>query len=367
MSSPPTWVVFTHAMLPHGAGHRLVAALQQRGRSVAFRAVPLPGATRWRAERLLPGAPAPQVLVDDDRLVPGARELLAAVEMTRFAWQVAHAGSRDVVLVGCDPVSFLLGSGALAASPLRVRARALWLVDWSAQRLDRLLRGLANRSAARSALALADVAAAISAPAAEAVAALTGGQVDVQVLPNLPLAWPALPPWDRRPPGVVYLGGLSDHQGAAVLVAAGSRLASAGLSVEIAGDGPAAAYVASEVAGVAGVRFHGLVAEMSALAALMGRARVGWALYDPEYPLHVYNDPLKIKDDVAAGLRVVSTLPTSIDDGVVTTTACRVADVVEQTRRLLEAPAPADATAHPLVVEPAGSLQRFIERVEAYR
>lgn len=363
MSSAPTWVVATHAVLPNGPAHRLVTALQTCGHAVALRGIPLLGASRRRSEQLLPGATEPEVLADIERTVAWWQELASGVDMGRFAWDLARYGSRDVILVGCDAVSFLLASAAATASPLSVRRRAVWFVDWSAQRLDGAVSGLAYRMVTHTALAIADVAAAISPAAAGAVAAQARRPVGVLTLPNLPLRWPLLVPWDRRPPGVVYVGGLSEHQGVSVLLGAAATLAAEGVQVDIAGGGPASHRVAAEVAHIPGVRFHGLLSGTAELAGIMDRARVGWALYDPTYPMHAYVDSLKIKDYLSAGLRVVSTLSTSVADGVIAKSVYSVPAVVAATRRLLSGDPPTAPTEHPMLTEAAQSLRAFVDSV----
>jgi hypothetical protein len=95
----------------------------------------------------------------------------------------------------------------------------------------------------------------------------------------------------------------------------------------------------------------------------MDRARVGWALYDPTYPMHAYVDSLKIKDYLSAGLRVVSTLSTSVADGVIAKSVYSVPAVVAATRRLLSGDPPTAPTEHPMLTEAAQSLRAFVDSV----
>jgi len=196
MSRGPTWAVVTHAMLPNGPSHRLVQAPLHDGHDVAFCATPLPSASRWRAERMLPGAQAPEILADEPRSVPPLQELRSTVDLTQFAWQLARSGRHEVVLVGCDPVSFLEAAAAFRSAPIRVRATAVWFVDWSAQRLQRRATATAYRLATRGALRLADVTAAIFPQAADAIIRVGRPRRAVVVLANQPLrlgtgvAWP---------------------------------------------------------------------------------------------------------------------------------------------------------------------------------
>jgi glycosyltransferase involved in cell wall biosynthesis len=367
VSDRSTWVVATHVMLPNGPGHRLVQALLGEGHDVAFCAVPLPGVSRWRAERMFPGEQAPQILVDEERHVPPMRELRSAVDLTRFAWQLARSGRREVVLVGCDPVSFLEAAVAFRSTPIRVRASAAWFVDWSAQRLQRRATAAAYRLATRGALRLADVTAAISPQAADAITRVGRPRRAIVVLANQPLRMGTGVAWSDRSRSVVYLGGLSQPQGVDVLLGAAAALAADEVAVDIIGDGPARQAVEAAVARIPGVRFHGLVGDADLLADVLLRARVGWALYDPDFPLHRYSDSLKIKDYLAMGMRIVSTLPTSVDDGVIATAQCSVAAVVDATRQALVAAPPFEPSTHPLLVDAGHSLSAFLAAVAAVR
>lgn len=364
MSGHAAWAVVTHAALPNGPAHRLVEALRDAGHEVAFCARPLVGASRWRAERSVPGR-GPSLLVDEARPVPLFREPLNTLELGRFAWQVASVGRRELLLVGCDPVAFLEAAVAFAASPLRVRAKAAWFVDWSAQRLTHPVSAAAYRLATRGAVALADVSAAITPAAAAAVASTAGHSHDVMVLANQPLHLGTGPPWAQRRQAVAYVGGLSAHQGVDILIEAGTTLAREDVVIDIVGDGPATGQVARAASNQPGIRFHGLLADRAALASVMLTARVGWALYDPSFPMHSYNDPLKVKDYLAAGMRVVSTLPTGTSDEAVTLARYNVTSLVAATREALFHAPTADPTAHPSLIAAAQSLQSFVDALAA--
>jgi len=365
MSVGPTWVIATHAMLPNGPSHRLVGTLVDEGYEVAFCATPLPGAARWRSERMRPGARTPAVLLDEERPVPSLREVRSAVEVTQFAWQLARSGCREVVLVGCDPVSFLEAVVAFRSAPVRLRAAAVWFVDWSAQRLQHRVSATAYRLATRGALRLADVTAAISSQAADELARVGRPGRDIMVLANQPLHLGAGAGWAERRPSVVYAGGLSEQQGVDILLEAAAGLGRDGVRVDIIGDGPASRAVAADVANMPGVSFHGLVGDVGGLADVLLRSRVGWALYDPCFPMHTYNDPLKIKDYLAAGMRVVSTLPRSVDDGVIAKAAYHVPALLEATRQALAVPPAFAPSSHPLVADATRSLREFISAVQA--
>ena len=367
LSELPAWAVVTHAELPNGPAQRLVGALLRTGHVVGLCGTPLPGASRFRSERMLPGASSPGYLVDLPRSVPWRQELRSTIDVAQFAWSVARQGRRELVVVGCDPLSFLEGVASFRVARVRLRASAAWFVDWSAHRLERRATAGAYLAATRAALRLADVVAAITPAAAGALDAVGRARHEILVLGNQPIPVDRGPMWTERPPSVAYLGGLSDHQGAGVLLGAARILGHDGITVDIAGGGPAASRVKAEAARMPTVHFHGVVADVGGLAQLLHRSRVGWALYDPSFPMHAYNDPLKIKDYLAAGLRVVSTLPTSPDDGVVDVTGFSVADVIGATRVALAQPPAFEPSEHPLVIEAGLSLQRFIAAVEDVR
>lgn len=367
MSTRPTWVVVSHTMLPNGSAHRLVQALLAGGHDVAFCGMPLPGALRWRAEQMLPGSRTPVILADETRRVPTIREMHSALDVSRFARKLAKSGCREVVLVGCDPVASLEAIAAFRITAVRVRASVAWFVDWSAQRLQHPASAAAYRLATRGALRFADVTAAISPPVAQALASMGRQRGAMLVLVNQPLEIAAGRAWTDRPPRVVYTGGLSGQQGVDVLLGAAAALGRDGVPVDIVGDGPATTRVEAAVSSLPGVRFHGLIGDLASLAGVLLGARVGWALYDPSFPMYAFGDSLKIKDYLAAGMRVVSTLPTSVSDGVIDTARLDVASVVDATHRALAVPPVPDPPNHPLLMEASRSLQAFISAVEAVR
>jgi hypothetical protein len=64
-------------------------------------------------------------------------------------------------------------------------------------------------------------------------------------------------------------------------------------------------------------------------------ARVGLAIYDPEFPMFEFNDPLKERDYLAAGLRVVSTMPRGVEDPRVQRVAYSATAIVQAVVRAL--------------------------------
>lgn len=367
VNNPSTWMVATHASLPNGAAHRLASALANDGHEVALCAVPLPWSSRLRAERQFPGDPAISVLIDELRVVPARRELRSAIDLGRFAWRLHRLGWIDVAMVGCDPISFLEALIGLTASPLRIRATAAWFVDWSAHRLDDPVRGTLYRSATRMALRRAHVTATISPSATVALSEMVGTMRDVMTLPNQPITAKNVPAWEARPPAVVYAGGLSDHQGVEILLRTAEMVTREGIKVHVAGDGTATKSVAEAAHRIPGLYFHGLLEDPEDLISLMIGCRVGWALYDPGYSMYEFGDSLKIKDYLAAGLVVVSTLPTSAEDGVVHRAAYNVASVLNVTRTALGAAPPFQPQTHPSLGAAARSFREFTSAMEKQR
>jgi len=68
---------------------------------------------------------------------------------------------------------------------------------------------------------------------------------------------------------------------------------------------------------------------------LLLSARVGLAIYDPDFPMFQFNDPLKERDYLAAGLRVVSTLPRGVEDPRVQRVAYSATAIVQAIARAL--------------------------------
>jgi hypothetical protein len=106
-----------------------------------------------------------------------------------------------------------------------------------------------------------------------------------------------------------------------------------------------------------------MVGDAGGLADVLLRARVGWALYDSGFPQYSFGDSLKTKDYLAAGMRVVSTLPQSVDDGIIATAQCSVPAVVEATRQALVQPPLFDPLVHAQLTDAKRSLRMFVSTV----
>lgn len=367
-SSAPRWIIVTHTLLPNGPAHRLLAALRRQDRRVGLCAVPMPGGVRTRAEWYFPGRTEPELFIDRQHRVPIWREPLSACDIVRFAWRLRSTGRDPVVIVGCDPVAYLEAITAFGVSGVDVLSDAAWFVDWSAQRLDGRLSGLAYKNVASAVARRATVVGAISLPAAQAIAGLGRSRSadDILILPNLPLSFPDddIPAWDDRPRGVVYLGGLSPEQGVELLLQAAVTLTDAGCTLDIAGDGPSATDVAVAASRIRGLRFHGVVHDQQELAAIMRGARVGLALYDPEFPMNAFNDPLKVKDYLSAGLRVVTTSPRVTEDGVVLRAPYNAEAIAAAALAALAGRPPSDPRHHVLLKEADQSLIELMAQLE---
>lgn len=104
---------------------------------------------------------------------------------------------------------------------------------------------------------------------------------------------------------------------------------------------------------------------MGSLVRLLHDCRLALAHYDPLVPSHPRDGPLKIEDHLAAGRRVVSPLPTRVDDGVVGAARYGVPAVAEATRVALSQPARLEPSKHQVPVGAGHSLQAVVATVEA--
>ncbi len=363
-----SWVVVTHALLPNGPAHRLADTLRGRGLNVAFCALPMPGAERWRAESAIEGRGLVTSTTDLPLRVPMSRLATNVASAVGFARRLRRLGITRPVLVGCDPVSYLQGAAALRVVGIRPRVEVVWFVDWSAQRLERYLEGAAYRRAVQLATRRADVVCAISSAAARGIEEVASSRRQlgpVGVLPNLPMSFAGGPPWDLRAPQVVYMGGLRREHGAELLLAVTRILLGEGTAsgVDVLGDGPLAGIVARAAERLPGLRFHGLVQRADAIEQILHGARVGLGLYDPSFPMFGFNDSLKTKDYLGAGLVVVTTLPTAVADSQVLVAPFDPEGVADTVRAALSGP-PLALGAHPLLREGFDALDRLIAEVD---
>lgn len=315
---------------------------------------------------MFPESTEPAVLVNRSRSVPWWQEGRSTLSIAHFARTLVEKGRHRAVVVGCDPLSFLQAAAACRLAQLEMVASAVWFVDWSAHRLERLPSATAYRTVSRLALRTADFAAAVTPAAASAIRELSRSRREITILRNQPLSPKVVHPWRGRPERVVYVGGLSDHQGLSILLGAAEVLDREGISVAIAGDGPGARHVADAAARLGHVWFRGLVEDPDELTTLLQRSKVGLALYDPAFAQYRFGDALKIRDYLAAGLRVVSTLPTSVDDGIVSHVHYSIESVVKATRRALTEAPLFHPSGHPLVIEAGDTLKLFLAAVEDY-
>jgi len=363
-----SWVVVTHALLPNGAAHRLVQALRSRGRKVALCALPMPGADRWRAETEIDGIDQVTSLTDLPVSVPKSRFVTNPASAVRFARRLVTAGIQRPVLVGCDPLSYLEGLAALRIAGIRPAVKVVWFVDWSAQRLERRLEGAVYRRAVRLAARRADVVCAISAAAAQAINEAAPSRRDrrpVRVLPNLPLAFSDGPPWELRARRVVSMGGLRPEHGTQLLVAVATMLLGDGTAsgFDVLGDGPLARTVTRAAEHLPGLQVHGLVQRTDALGHILHRARVGLGIYSPDFPMFDFGDSLKTKDYLAAGIIVVTTIPTAVADGQILVAPFDAQGIADTVRTALSRPPPPRGT-HPLLEEGAHALESLLAEVD---
>lgn len=313
------FVVVTHALLPNGPAQRLVTALEAKGHDVALCAVPMLGADRTRHELHVTGANALTRCVDLDAPVPWTRLVGNALEIRRFLRILKSRQWGTATLIACDALAFLMAV-TMAVGTQRLRPRVVYFVDYSPQRLERRLEGLAYRAVTRLSTRLADASATITEEAKRGFASVLGETAAgaMHIVPNLSMNTDSDVPWHARPARVVSLGGLRTEHGASLLAEIVSRtraLAGPDVEFDIAGRGPEYDTVVRQCGGQPNVTFHGTLESAGDIGALLGTARVGLALYDPRFPMFAYNSPLKIRDYLAAGLKVVTTWPPAIEDG----------------------------------------------------
>lgn len=328
----------------------------------------MPGGVRTRSERHFPGAETPEQMIDLHRKVPITLEIKSLIDIYRYGRRLRELGYKSVVLVGCDPLIYLEAALAFRVAGLDIHSQAIWFVDWPAQRLKHRLGRIAYRGIARAAIRHADVVAAISRLAMEEVKALNLRLPSKRfiVMSNLPLTFleSQVPPWNQRPRGVVYLGSLTSDHGMEYLLAAAIRFAKVGITVDIAGDGPLSADISRATAEVSGLSFHGMIHDRQELGKIMAGARVGLAIYDPNFPQFVYGDSLKIKDYLSAGLRVVTTYPFEIQEGNVLHASFDVASIVSKTLAALESEPISDPRNHELLEAAQLPLLELISALE---
>ncbi len=368
MTESVRWIVVTHAELPNGSAHRVVRALRRSGRPVGLCAVPLPGSSRFRLETASPGIPRSDKLIVRDCIVPVWQELLNLIEIAKYAFELRKTGRDPVLIVGCDPLIYFECLAIFKVIGVRSASHAVWFVDWSAQRLQRRWAGFAYKALARAAIRKAKTKAAISLPAAAAIADI-GSSVhlsQILVLPNPPLVFENLKTlaWEDRPPAIVYVGGLSIQQGVNVLLDAAVVFDRMGIQMEIAGDGPLAWKVTAASDELKCMRYHGTLSDPNEIGELMARSRVGLALYDPSFEQYNYGDSLKIKDYLSAGLRIVSTSPRSADDGVISQASFDVDSIIKEALIALKNAPDIDPRSHPLLNESGDPLRTLISLME---
>lgn len=366
MSTRP-WIVTSHCLLPNGPAHRLVRALENQGKEVAFIGIPLLNAERSRSEKQFPRDPTPRDVIDIERHVSQREEIRSLWKLYSFAIKLKRMGITDPIVVACDPLVYLESMAVLYGINLRPQATAVWFVDWSAQRLQHYCSAVVYRALSRIAVSFSDIAASISPEAGFALQQASKYHESIVILPNLPLTFPNSPPWEERDRRILYTGGLSNQQGISLLVEAAKTLAEKGVQIDIAGDGPEREQVRNLARNMKGVRFHGIVEDHGALARLYGKARVGWALYDPSFPMNEYNDPLKIKDYLAAGMKVISSL-----DRTGTADSIEVIDynsdkLVEASLRALVSSPTINPKDHIMLDNAFSALKSFIQLMERER
>ncbi len=178
---------------------------------------------------------------------------------------------------------------------------------------------------------------AITLQAAEGIGPIVQSSKRVGVLANAPMMLGTAMATSVRSGRVLYLGSLrAEHGVATVLPEVLALLADLpDVQVDIVGDGPDVSSVVRAAQSSPNITFHGPVHDRHELERLLLSSQVGLAIYDPQFPQFQFGDSLKERDYVAAGLRVVSTLPNGLEDKRIRRVRYSAESIVEAVKEAL--------------------------------
>lgn len=128
-----------------------------------------------------------------------------------FGLWVTWQGRARPLLVGCNSAFFLEAWEAFRLTRTRIRAAAVWFVDWSEQRLARRLTGAVYLRATRVALDWPQRIATINLGTSVVQKAPSRQPHDVLVLPSQAFALGSRLPLVSRRVAVAWVAGASDH------------------------------------------------------------------------------------------------------------------------------------------------------------
>lgn len=272
-------------------------------------------------------------------------------------------------VVCCDPLMFLQIKAIFRLVNVRTASVTLWFVDWSAQRLNSRISGFTYRLLTKLSGKCSTIVAGISESATvEIRSVINNDSIIFLTVPNIPILFneDLIPNWANRGPAVVSMSGLLNEQGTSFMGALSELLNEIGVDLIIIGDGPQANEIKSIAKSYSNVIYLGLIEKVAELAFYLGKAKVGLALYDPMFPMYSFNDPLKIKDYLSAGLKVVSTLPRSTQDKSIYVSNYDAQSIYESIVSALESEEIPDHCNHPLLIGSNKAVEEFIRQIESF-
>jgi len=367
VSNREQWIIATHLVLPNGAAHRLFNLLKTKYLLVGFCGVPFPGAQRTRKEFVFPSS-AEKYIFQARKRVSYFSYLNNIFYIFKYARKLKQRNEFPYRVVCCDPLMFLEIKVIFRLANVKTASVTLWFVDWSAQRLDSIISGFAYRLLIKLSGKFSTVIAGISESATAAIKkAINDDSIVFSTVPNIPLQFneSLIPKWENRKSTVVSMSGLLNEQGTSFMDLLSDLLNQVGIELIIIGDGPLASEIRALADSRPNVIYLGLIENIEELASHLGKAKVGLALYDPSFPMYSFSDSLKIKDYLSAGLKVVSTLPTSTQDKSIYVCNYDVQSIYESIVCALESEENPNYLNHPLLVEPIKAVEGFIRQVES--
>ena len=348
--------------------HRFFNLLQTKYEFVGFCGVPFPGAEITRKEFILPSFSGENIFLNVKKRVSYLSFLKNLFYIFQYAKKLKAKDRITYSVVCCDPLMFLQIKVVFRLANVKTASVTLWFVDWSAQRLDSRISGFAYRLLTKFSGKYSTVIAGISESATfEISSVIKNVSINFLTIPNIPLLFSEslITDWANRKQAVVSMSGLLVEQGTSFMNALSELLNQKGIDLIIIGDGPLANEIRVLADSRSNVTYLGLIEEVEEMAYYLGRAKVGLALYDPSFPMYSFNDPLKIKDYLSAGLKVVSTLPRSTQDKSIYVCNYDVQSIYESIVCALESEENPNYLNHPLLVEPIKAVEGFIRQVES--
>ena len=362
------FTVISHVLLPHGPAHRLVKALREQGLRINYCGLPMLGARVWRQETELEESTVSKTEDTRRRKVPYLQLFGNFLYLVRFGRRLRRSVNTLHVVLCCDPLAHLMTSIAFWVARVRVHKRIVYFVDWSAQRLQTVASSLVYRALALFAVKTSDVVAAISAEAAYGIQTslpLGRSYRNIIVVPNLHMEFGSGPSWQNRRQQVVYIGSLNREHGVTLLIEVARVLLASGIEcyIEVVGHGTEEVGLEKASRELPNLNFRGQINDYALLKDLLHTSKVGLGLYDPDFPMFKFNDPLKIKDYLAAGVNVVSTRPGTIEDGVLYFAEYSVDALAEKLMVALQTAPAFDPRSHPLLFSSVRCVEDLLSMV----